>query len=209
MLHLATAPSVIVRRSTSERISMVAARSCAPCTSFNDRIRARCVVQDRAKENAQRRRASRSRSSTTMSRIASGYVSIGTMQLATGLEFRAMAVMAYDDEIIPCGSGSRLSVTTQTCRRSTTPRDICSMSPAPAQETNCKSQPSSRHPNFLDDLRAGAAPRRFWRGLAIILVMLFESARASAEVRVMRWVNLGYHNQRSPSADAKLCGPIA
>ena len=161
MLHLATAPSVIVRRSTSERISMVAARSCAPCTSLHDRIRASCIVQDRAKENAQRRRASRSRSSTTMSRIASGYVSIGTMQLARGLEFRAMAVMAYDDEIIPCGSGSRLSVTTQTFRRSTTPSDICSTSPAPAQETNCKSQPSSRHPNFSTIyVRVGRADRR-------------------------------------------------
>jgi len=32
---------------------------------------------------------------------ASGYVSISTMQLAKGLEFRAVAVMACDDEIIP------------------------------------------------------------------------------------------------------------
>ncbi len=32
---------------------------------------------------------------------ASGYVSIGTMHLAKGLEFRAVAVMACDDEIIP------------------------------------------------------------------------------------------------------------
>jgi len=31
----------------------------------------------------------------------SGYVSIGTMHLAKGLEFRAAAVMACDDEIIP------------------------------------------------------------------------------------------------------------
>ena len=31
----------------------------------------------------------------------SGYVSIGTMHLAKGLEFRAVAVMACDDEIIP------------------------------------------------------------------------------------------------------------
>jgi len=30
-----------------------------------------------------------------------GNVSIGTMHLATGLEFRAVAVMACDDEIIP------------------------------------------------------------------------------------------------------------
>ena len=32
---------------------------------------------------------------------ASGYVSITTMHLAKGLEFRAVAVMACDDEIIP------------------------------------------------------------------------------------------------------------
>ena len=31
----------------------------------------------------------------------SGYVSIGTMHLAKGLEFRAVVVMACDDEIIP------------------------------------------------------------------------------------------------------------
>ena len=31
----------------------------------------------------------------------SGYLSIGTMHLAKGLEFRAVAVMACDDEIIP------------------------------------------------------------------------------------------------------------
>ena len=32
---------------------------------------------------------------------ASGKISIGTMHLAKGLEFRAVAVMACDDEIIP------------------------------------------------------------------------------------------------------------
>lgn len=31
----------------------------------------------------------------------SGYVSISTMHLAKGLEFRAVAVMACDDEVIP------------------------------------------------------------------------------------------------------------
>jgi superfamily I DNA/RNA helicase len=31
----------------------------------------------------------------------SGYLSIGTMHLAKGLEFRAVAVMACDDEIVP------------------------------------------------------------------------------------------------------------
>jgi superfamily I DNA/RNA helicase len=32
---------------------------------------------------------------------ASGHVSIGTVHLAKGLEFRAVAVMACDDEVIP------------------------------------------------------------------------------------------------------------
>ena len=32
---------------------------------------------------------------------ASGKISIGTMHLAKGLEFRAVAVMACDDEVIP------------------------------------------------------------------------------------------------------------
>src|SRR5207249_1189709 len=31
----------------------------------------------------------------------SGYVAIGTMHLAKGLEFRAVVVMACDDEVIP------------------------------------------------------------------------------------------------------------
>jgi superfamily I DNA/RNA helicase len=31
----------------------------------------------------------------------SGHISIGTMHLAKGLEFRAVAVMACDDEVVP------------------------------------------------------------------------------------------------------------
>ncbi len=38
---------------------------------------------------------------------ASGHVSIGTMHLAKGLEFRAVAVMACDDEIIPLAAAHR------------------------------------------------------------------------------------------------------
>ena len=40
-------------------------------------------------------------SSTDKIEIAPGSVSIGTMHLAKGLEFRAVAVMACDDEVIP------------------------------------------------------------------------------------------------------------
>jgi len=36
---------------------------------------------------------------------ASGHVSVCTMHLAKGLEFRAVAVMACDDEVIPRRAG--------------------------------------------------------------------------------------------------------
>lgn len=65
----------------------------------------------------------------------SGYASISTMHLAKGLEFRAVAVMACDDEIIPLRNESKQSVTTQTYRRFTTPNGTCSTSPAPARGT--------------------------------------------------------------------------
>jgi superfamily I DNA/RNA helicase len=42
-----------------------------------------------------------STSSTKTLDITSGRVSIGTMHLAKGLEFRAVVVMACDDEVIP------------------------------------------------------------------------------------------------------------
>ena len=35
------------------------------------------------------------------SKRSSGHVSVGTMHLAKGLEFRAVVVMACDDEVIP------------------------------------------------------------------------------------------------------------
>lgn len=34
-------------------------------------------------------------------RVPSGYASLGTMHLAKGLEFKAVAVMACDDEVLP------------------------------------------------------------------------------------------------------------
>lgn len=36
--------------------------------------------------------------------VASGHVSLSTMRLAKGLEFRAVAVMGCDDEVIPLQS---------------------------------------------------------------------------------------------------------
>jgi hypothetical protein len=53
----------------------------------------------RLRATPSRRPACRSGSSTI--ETASGEVSIGTMHLAKGLEFRAVAVMACDDEVIP------------------------------------------------------------------------------------------------------------
>jgi superfamily I DNA/RNA helicase len=67
--------------------------------------------------------------------IASGHVSIGTMHLAKGLEFRAVVVMACDDEVIPLRSGSSLSATTPTYKKSMILSAICSTLPAHALAT--------------------------------------------------------------------------
>ena len=71
---------------------------------------------DRARAAVEGRRACRSRCSTSTSRPTSGHVSISTMHLAKGLEFRAVVVMACDDEVIPCRSASRRSATTPICK---------------------------------------------------------------------------------------------
>jgi hypothetical protein len=69
---------------------------------------------------------------------ASGTVSISTMHLAKGLEFRAVVVMACDDEVIPLQERiETVGPTMPTCRRSTTPSAICSMSPALARGIIC------------------------------------------------------------------------
>jgi superfamily I DNA/RNA helicase len=78
----------------------------------------------------------------------SGHVSIGTMHLAKGLEFRAVAVMACDDEIIPMQERTRQSATIQTCKKSTTPSDTCSMLHVHARAIFYLSRLLSRHPNF-------------------------------------------------------------
>jgi superfamily I DNA/RNA helicase len=88
----------------------------------------------------------------------SGYVSIGTMHLAKGLEFRAVAVMACDDEIMPLqerietvGEDADLQEVYDTERHllyvaCTRARDhLLITSVEPASE-------------FLDDLRMRAAP---------------------------------------------------
>jgi superfamily I DNA/RNA helicase len=65
----------------------------------------------------------------------SGYISIGTMHLAKGLEFRAVAVMACDNEIVPLQKRIETVGDDADLQRSTTPSATCSMSPAPVQET--------------------------------------------------------------------------
>ena len=65
--------------------------------------------------------------------VASGHIAICTMHLAKGLEFRSVAVMACDDEVIPLQSTSRASETMPICRRSTTPNanSFTSLAPVP------------------------------------------------------------------------------
>jgi mRNA-degrading endonuclease RelE of RelBE toxin-antitoxin system len=57
----------------------------------------------------------------------SGYISIGTMHLAKGLEFRAVAEMACDDEIVPLQGRIETLEMMPICRRSTTWSVISSM----------------------------------------------------------------------------------
>ena len=64
-----------------------------------------------------------------------GSVAIGTMHLAKGLEFKCVAVMACDDEIIPWQERIEASPTTPILRRFTTQNATCSMSPAPEPAT--------------------------------------------------------------------------
>ena len=64
-----------------------------------------------------------------------GSVAVGTMHLAKGLEFRAVAVVACDDEVIPLQAASNALAMTPIWRRSTAPSATCSMSLAPARAT--------------------------------------------------------------------------
>ncbi len=66
----------------------------------------------------------------------SGYASLATMHLAKGLEFRAVTVMACDDEIIPSQERIETVGMKRTCRKSTIPSAIFSMSRAPAPGTS-------------------------------------------------------------------------
>lgn len=66
---------------------------------------------------------------------SSGQVSISAMHLAKGLEFRAVSLMACDDEITPLQS--RIETVTAIWKRFTTPNAICCTSPARARGITC------------------------------------------------------------------------
>jgi hypothetical protein len=79
---------------------------------------------------------------------SSGHISIGTMHLAKGLEFRAVAVMACDDEIIPLQERVGTVGDDADLRRSTIPSVICSTSPAPVLAITCSLRASLPYRNF-------------------------------------------------------------
>jgi AAA domain len=78
----------------------------------------------------------------------SGSASICTMHLAKGLEFRAVVVMACDDEVIPLQERIQTIATTPTCKKSMTPKGICYTSRARALAIICWSRAAMSRPNF-------------------------------------------------------------
>jgi len=79
---------------------------------------------------------------------ASGHVSISTMHLAKGLEFRAVCVMACDDEIIPLQERIEMASDDADLEEVLTQSDIYFMLPAPAHEIIYWLPAAIRHPNF-------------------------------------------------------------
>jgi hypothetical protein len=63
-----------------------------------------------------------------------GHVAVGTMHLSKGLEFRTVAVMACDDEVLPLQERIEAVADETDLGRSTTPSGISSMWCAPAHE---------------------------------------------------------------------------
>jgi superfamily I DNA/RNA helicase len=70
-------------------------------------------------------------------------VPVATMHLTKGLEFRAVAVMGCDDEVLPLQARIESVRTRGIWRRSTTPSVTCSTWRVPEPETICSS-PASR-----------------------------------------------------------------
>ena len=69
--------------------------------------------------------------------MTQGRISISAMHLAKGLKFRAVAVMACDDDVIPLQERIESVATKPISKKCTTPSATCSMSPAPDPATIC------------------------------------------------------------------------
>ena len=104
---------------------------------------------------------------------ASGHVSLGTMHLAKGLEFRAAAVMAGDDEVIPLKSPIE---TVAEDSDLATPSASCTTSPATGTGASARHQrgagvgvfgrPVSLPMNGLQDTADGGLARCIQKGYA-------------------------------------------
>ena len=70
------------------------------------------------------------------------------MHLAKGLEFRAVAVMACDDEVIPLQERIEKVTEDSDLRKFTTPNGTCYTSPAPERGIICSSRALNRHRSF-------------------------------------------------------------
>jgi superfamily I DNA/RNA helicase len=80
--------------------------------------------------------------------IKPGHVSIATMHLAKGLEFRAVAVMACDDEVLPLQERIETSATMVTCRRCTRRNGSSCTWRAREREIDFRSAAWNRRPSF-------------------------------------------------------------
>ena len=66
-----------------------------------------------------------------------GRVAIGTMHLAKGLEYKAVAVMACDDDVLPLQERIRVVADELSLMKFTTLSATCSTLPAPVRATGC------------------------------------------------------------------------
>jgi hypothetical protein len=89
-----------------------------------------------------------------------GHISISTMHLAKGLEFRAVAVMACDDEIIPLQERIETVGDDADLQEVYDTSDSCSTLPVPAPGIIWLFPESSRYPNSWTISRRAIAQRR-------------------------------------------------
>ena len=97
-------------------------RSVSSCARANSLMRARAAVREAGLESFEI-----SESGTD----SGGRVSIGTMHLAKGLEFRAVAVMACDDELLPLAARIETAADEVELDEVYETNGNCSMSPDP------------------------------------------------------------------------------